>query len=338
MRSPFHIGGETIKAGQRCTVDLPIARLYTRTSMAMPVHVIHGKKKGPALFISAAIHGDEINGVEIIRRLLKLKLMKEIRGTLLAIPVVNVFGFINTSRYLPDRRDLNHFFPGNEKGSLASHLANIFMTEVVGQCQYGIDLHSGSNHRTNLPQIRVTLDCAETKRLAIAFGAPVIINSKLRDNSLRAAVVEKDIPMLLYEAGEALRFDESSIRLGLKGILTVMREIGMLPPGPPRKKKQEPVIVTSTTWLRAPKSGILNSVATIGTSVNKGDVVGTIVDPFGEKERVLVKASRNGVVIGNLNLPLVHKGDALLHLAIIDDNDILEDLAEILPYGYLSDD
>jgi hypothetical protein len=303
--------------------------------MAMPVHVIHSKKDGPTIFISAAIHGDEINGVEIIRRLLKLKLLRNIRGTLLAIPVVNVYGFINTSRYLPDGRDLNRFFPGNEKGSLASHLADVFMTEVVAQCQYGIDLHSGSNHRTNLPQIRVALDCPETERLAKAFGAPVIIDSKLRDKSLRAAVVEKGIPMLLYEAGEALRFHEPSIRLGLNGIITVMREIGMLPAKASRKARQQPVIVKSTTWLRASKSGILKSVATTGTSVIKGDVVATIVDPFGEQEKVLVTASRNGMVIGSLNLPLVHKGDALIHLAIINDDEVLEELAEYILEGDL---
>ena len=330
-RSSFHIGDATIEPGSRQTVDLAIARLYTRTSMSMPVHIVHGKKNGPTLFISAAIHGDELNGVEIIRRLLGLKLLKNMRGTLLAIPIVNVYGFINTSRYLPDRRDLNRSFPGNEKGSLASHLADVFMTEVVNQSQYGIDLHSGSNHRTNLPHIRVSLDCEETSQLAQAFGAPVVINSKLRDNSLRAAVVEKGIPMLLYEAGEALRFHEPSIRLGLKGIIRVMRKIGMLKArSKSRKKIHQPVIVNSNRWRRAPKSGILNWVASVGTSVNKGDLVATIVDPFGDEKTEKITAKSNGIIIANLNLPLVHKGDALLHIALINDEEALEDLAEYI--------
>lgn len=328
MRPAIIIGGEAIKAGCRGTVDLAIARLYTRTSMAMPVHVIHGKKDGPCLFICAAIHGDEINGVEIIRRLLAMKLLSKIRGTLLAIPIVNVYGFINRSRYLPDRRDLNRAFPGSEKGSQASLLADVFMNEVVDKCHYGIDLHSGSNHRANLPHIRVTFDCSESARLAHAFGAPVIINSKLRDNSLRAAVEDKGIPMLLYEAGEALRFHEPSIRLGIKGIIRVMREIGMLPGRSRASSTMQPVTVNRSRWLRAPKSGMVSWLAAIGSTVNKGDVVATIVDPYGEEQMEEVAASRNGVVIANLNLPLVYKGDALLHLALIDDEETLEELAE----------
>ncbi|MDH3347993.1 MAG: succinylglutamate desuccinylase/aspartoacylase family protein, partial [Desulfobulbaceae bacterium] len=239
---PFTIGEAVIQPGQRQTVDLPIARLYTHTAMDMPVHVIHGKKEGPTLFVSAAIHGDEINGVEIVRRLLKLKLTNNIRGTLIAIPIVNVYGFINRSRYLPDRRDLNRSFPGNNKGSLASHLAKVFMTEVVRKCSHGIDIHTGSNHRTNLPQIRVTLGNSETEQLAQAFGAPVILDSRLRDNSLRATVTDLGIPMLLYEGGEGLRFNESAIRVGLKGILAVMREIGMLPKKGTKTVKRESVV------------------------------------------------------------------------------------------------
>ncbi len=327
MRSPIKIGGVTIKAGDRQTVDLPIARLYTHTAMSMPVHVIHGKKDGPTLFVSAAIHGDEINGVEIVRRLLKLKLLSRIRGTLIAIPIVNVYGFINRSRYLPDRRDLNRSFPGNHKGSLASHLAKLFMEEVVDRCTHGIDIHSGSNHRINLPQVRATLDSPETERLAKAFGAPVIINARLRDNSLREAVIDMGIPMILYEGGEGLRFNEPAIKVGTRGILAVMREIGMLPARAPKKKQSEPVIVKSTSWIRSPKSGIIHSSARTGTSVVKGDVIAKVVDPFGEQEDKIV-APKDGIIIGNLNLPLVHKGDALFHIATIGDQEILDELSE----------
>ena len=327
MRDPFVIGDTAIPAGGRQTVDLPIARLYTHTAMSMPVHVIHGKKDGPTLFVSAAIHGDEINGVEIVRRLLRLKLVNSIRGTLIAIPIVNVYGFINRSRYLPDRRDLNRSFPGNHKGSLASHLAKVFMEEVVSKCSHGIDIHTGSNHRTNLPQIRVTLDSPETERLAQAFGAPVVLDSRLRDNSLRATVAEMGIPMLLYEGGEGLRFNEPAIRVGLKGVLAVMRETGMLPRKTKNSAMREAVIVKSTTWIRAPKSGIIRSVARTGVSVTRGERIGYIVDPFGEQEEI-IKSPVDGIIIGNLNLPLVHKGDALFHIASISDQETLDELCE----------
>ncbi|MCW8901464.1 MAG: succinylglutamate desuccinylase/aspartoacylase family protein, partial [Gammaproteobacteria bacterium] len=207
----------TIKPGTRMTIDLPAARLYTHAPMSIPVHVVSGKTTGPRLFLSAAIHGDEINGIEIIRRLLKLPALKRLQGTLIAVPMVNVHGIINHSRYLPDRRDLNRSFPGSEKGPLALRLANLFMKEIVEQSTHGIDLHTGAIHRSNLPQIRANLDNDETEKLARAFDVPVIISSNLRDGSLREAAAEFGIPMLLYEAGEALRFDEVAIRAGVKG-------------------------------------------------------------------------------------------------------------------------
>ncbi|NPE31522.1 succinylglutamate desuccinylase/aspartoacylase family protein [Methanococcoides sp. SA1] len=305
-------------------MDLPVAKLYTHTEMNMPVHVVHGKKDGPVLFVSAAIHGDEINGVEIVRRLLKIKLLKNLKGTLIAIPIVNVFGFINQTRYLPDRRDLNRSFPGSHSGSLAAHLARLFMDEIVGKCTHGIDLHSGSNHRVNLPQIRATLDNPEVERLANAFGAPVIVNARLRDSSLREAVIDMGIPMLLYEGGESLRFNEHPIALGLKGIVSVMREIGMLPKKV-RKKNLQPVVVTATSWVRANKSGIVHSAIPLGTVVKKNQVMACIVDPIGDKEDTLL-APFEGIVIGSLNLPLVHKGDAVFHLASAESR---EDLKEI---------
>ena len=305
-------------------MDLPVAKLYTHTEMNMPVHVVHGKKDGPVLFVSAAIHGDEINGVEIVRRLLKIKLLKNLKGTLIAIPIVNVFGFINQTRYLPDRRDLNRSFPGSHSGSLAAHLARLFMDEIVGKCTHGIDLHSGSNHRVNLPQIRATLDNPEVERLANAFGAPVIVNARLRDSSLREAVIDRGIPMLLYEGGESLRFNEHPIAVGLKGIVSVMREIGMLPKKV-RKKNLQPVVVTATSWVRANKSGIVHSAIPLGTVVKKNQVMACIVDPIGDKEDTLL-APFEGIVIGSLNLPLVHKGDAVFHLASAESR---EDLKEI---------
>ncbi|MFZ8934673.1 MAG: succinylglutamate desuccinylase/aspartoacylase family protein, partial [Bacteriovoracaceae bacterium] len=233
------IGKEKVLRGQRKKVLVESAALYDYTKLNIPIEVVRGNSKGPVLFISAAIHGDEINGTEIIRRILKRVKIKNLCGTLIAIPVVNVFGFNNKSRYLPDRRDLNRSFPGNSKGSLAGRLAKIFMTEVVSNCSHGIDLHTGSIHRTNLPQIRACLDDENTKILAEGFGVPVIINSKLRDGSLREAARKKNVSMLLFEGGQALRFEENIIRVGLRGCFSVMKSIGMIKSKPSFKKKPE---------------------------------------------------------------------------------------------------
>ena len=312
---PFEINGVHVEPGQRVGIDLPVARLYTHTSLAMPVQVVHGKLQGPCLFVSAAIHGDELNGVEVIRRLLQQAALKRLRGTLIAIPIVNIHGFLDRSRYLPDRRDLNRSFPGSGKGSLAARIAKLFMTEVVARCGYGIDLHTGAIHRENIPQIRANMDDAETERLARAFGVPVLINSTLRDGSLRMAAAEQGVTMLLYEAGEALRFDEVSIRAGLKGVLNVMRELGMLPA---RKRKttglKPPLIARSSFWVRAPESGILRTLVPLGTRVEKSGLLAIVADPFGEAE-IEVRARHEGIVIGRSQLPLVHQGEALYHLA-----------------------
>lgn len=316
---PLFINGIEILAGTRTTIDLPAARLYTHAPMSIPVQVISGKKSGPRLFLSAAIHGDEINGIEIIRRLLKLPALKRLRGTIIAVPMVNVHGIINHSRYLPDRRDLNRSFPGSEKGPLALRLANLFMKEIVEKSTHGIDLHTGAIHRSNLPQIRANLDDEETEKLAMAFDVPVIISSNIRDGSLREAASEFGIPMLLYEAGEALRFDEVAIRAGVKGIINVMRTLEMLPPSRRKSKKHiEPVVARSSSWVRAPDSGILRAMVPLGGRVKKNTLLGIVADPFGEKE-VKVETPYSGIVIGRTNLPLVNEGDALYHIARFED-------------------
>lgn len=313
------INGITIKAGSRTTIELPAGRLYTHAPMTIPVHVVSGKKAGPRLFLSAAIHGDEINGIEIIRRLLKLPALKRLRGTIIAVPMVNVHGIINHSRYLPDRRDLNRSFPGSEKGPLALRLANLFMKEIVEQSTHGIDLHTGAIHRSNLPQIRANLDDEETEKLARAFDVPVMISSNEPDGSLRGAASECGIPMLLYEAGEALRFDEVSIRAGVKGIINVMRALDMLPPSRTKHHQHvEPVIARSSFWVRAPDSGILRSMVPLGGRVKKNTLLGVIADPFGEKE-FSIETPYSGIVIGRTNLPLVNEGDALFHIARFED-------------------
>jgi len=314
MGASIRINGIDVLPGNRETIDLPVAKLYTHTMLAMPLHVVNGKRSGPRLFVSGAIHGDELNGVEIIRRLLKLPILNRLRGALIAIPIVNVHGFLDRSRYLPDRRDLNRSFPGHERGSLASRVANLFMEEIVAQCTHGIDLHTGGLHRSNLPQVRANLDDDETTRLAKAFGTPVLINANIRDGSLRQAAAEQGIPMLLYEAGEALRFDEVSIRAGVNGIINVMRALDMLPASRKRKKPYNPVIARASNWVRSPESGILRAMVALGTQVEKDTLLGVVADPFGERE-VEVRAPYKGIIVGRSNLPLVHEGEALFHLA-----------------------
>ncbi len=314
MRQALRIADNTIEPGQRLTLDLPFARLYTHTEMTIPLHVIHSRKTGPTMFISAAIHGDEIVGVEIIRRLLQLKALQRLRGTLIAIPIVNVYGFLNQSRYSPDRRDLNRFFPGTETGSLTSRLAALFTTEIVDKCTHGIDLHTGSNHRANLPQIRAYLDNPETEHLACTFGAPVILDADLLPGSLRQTGKDRGVKMLLYEAGEVLRFDETAIRIGLRGIVSVMRAIHMLPPRKDQPATFKPIIARSSTWVRAPLSGLLQTRVRLGDAVKANAVMGQVSDPFGDEQHDVV-ASATGTVIGRLRLPLVHRGDALFHIA-----------------------
>ncbi len=313
---PITIGDEIIRPGDNKLVLLPVTVLYTSNPVEMPVHVISGKRSGPRLFVSAAIHGDELNGIEIIRRLLNSAALKQLRGTLIAVPIVNIFGVLNHSRYLPDRRDLNRSFPGSEQGSLTARLAHLFMSEIVAKCTHGIDLHTGALHRDNLPQIRAHMDDEETARLAHTFGVPVVLNSELRDGSLRQTADESGIKMLLYEAGEALRFDEVSIRVGVAGILNVMRALGMLPTRQKKttKPKPESIIARSSSWVRAPQGGIFRSYVRLGERVEKQQVLGMVSDPMGMEEWPIISAY-TGIIIGRTNLPLVNEGDALFHVA-----------------------
>lgn len=319
MAEAVCIYGESIPPGSSVTLELQLPALYTRTHMTMPVHVKRGKRAGPCLFVCAAVHGDELNGVEIIRRLMKRRALSRIRGTIIAVPMVNVYGVIDRSRYLPDRRDLNRSFPGSGHGSLASRLADLFMNEIVAHCTHGIDLHTGAVHRGNLPQLRGNLDDEETLRLARLFGVPVLIDADMRDGSLREAAASRGIPMLLYEAGEALRFDELCIRAGVQGIFNVMRGLDMLPPARGRKRPvREPFVARSSTWVRAPASGIFLGTVALGAHVKKNELLGTIAEPLGDTASE-IRASRSGIVIGRSSLPMVLEGEALFHIASFED-------------------
>ena len=329
---PITIGDTQIKPGQRTRVDLPVADLYTTTSLSMPVEVVCGRREGPVLFVCAAIHGDELNGVEIIRRLLNRKSIKSIRGTLVAVPIVNVHGFLDQSRYLPDRRDLNRSFPGSPRGSIAARLAHLFMTEIVAKADYGIDLHTGAVNRSNLPQIRANLDDNKTLQLAKAFGVPVMINADLRDGSLRACASDLGLPMLLYEAGEALRFNETGIRAGVRGIVNVMNKIGMvtttaIKASAKSKSRVKSVVAHSTRWVRAGASGIVTAAAPVGDRVRKGEKLAAITAPLGGKQE-FVTAPFDGIIIGRSNSPLAHEGDALFHVAQFADVPSVENIVE----------
>ena len=332
---PLVIDGTKITAGRRVRLEMPVAKLYTDTDICIPVEVIRGKKDGPTLFVSAAIHGDELNGIEIIRRLIQLKTLRITNGTLIMVPMINVYGVLNQSRYMPDRRDLNRCFPGSDKGSLAARVADKFLDEIVKHCDYGIDLHTGAVHRSNLPQIRANLKDEETLSLAEKFGVPVMINSVLRDGSLREAATSMGCKVLLYEAGQALRFDELSIRAGIRGIINILGHLGMTSKRS-RRKIQSPFRANTSSWIRASASGIVKNLKHLGDKVSKGEAMANIGDPFGivlDK----VRAPRSGIIIGKQNIPLVQEGDAMFHIAFFDDEpqDVQETIetmqVELLP-------
>ncbi|WP_119271385.1 succinylglutamate desuccinylase/aspartoacylase family protein [Taklimakanibacter deserti] len=315
---PFHLGTTTLQPGERKTVDLPISALSNHTPLTLPVHAIHGEKAGPVLFLSAVVHGDEILGAEIVRRVIRHRAVHDLAGTLLAVPVVNAFGLISHSRYMPDRRDLNRSFPGSDHGSLASIVADLFMREVVLRSDYGIDLHTAALHRTNLPQIRIAPGEPDLLQMAEAFGPPVILISKLREGTLRQCARDRGVKVLLYEGGEALRFDEIAIRAGVIGILRVMKWLAMIAPANIARSKVPPAISTSSAWLRAPEGGLLRAAPLAGDRVEKGEAIGEISDPFGERA-VQVISPEDGIVIGRTNLPIVNRGDALFHIARVKD-------------------
>ncbi|QDF76961.1 MULTISPECIES: succinylglutamate desuccinylase/aspartoacylase family protein [Shewanella] len=312
MNSALTIAGIDILPGTEQQLELPVASLYTDTQVSIPVHVIRAKKDGPKVFVSAAVHGDELNGIEIIRRLIQSKL-KLLKGTLILVPMVNVYGVLNQSRYMPDRRDLNRCFPGSPKGSLAGRVAHTFLNSIVQHCDYGIDLHTGAIHRSNLPQIRANLDDEQTLALAQAFGVPVLLNANVRDGSLRESAVNKGTRVLLYEAGQALRFDELSIQTGERGILNVLSSLGLVRKRRLRKKI-EPFIANRSDWTRASVSGFVCEFAKLGAHVEKGEVLAEINSPLGELIQSVV-SNRAGIVIGKQNIPLVLEGDAMFHVA-----------------------
>lgn len=328
------IAGTHISPGERRCVMIPLPNLYHSEPVLMPTHVIAGLEPGPTLLITAAIHGDEINGTEIVRRLLKLRFMKSLKGTLIAVPVVNVYGYLYQSRYLMDRRDLNRSFPGSSSGSIAARLAKLLVNELILQASHLIDLHTGALHRSNMPQIRASLNNQETLELAKIFDASVIIDSRERDGSLRQMASDLKKPFLLYEVGEALRFDDHGIKIGVRGIVNVMRHLGMLETIKREASTSKAPIISSTHWIRAEISGNLQSYKRLGESVAKGEVIGIISNPFDLSVQE-IKSPYKGVVIGYCKLPPVHEGQALFHIGLLEQPQVnhvqIHQLEDLIP-------
>ena len=306
------MGDVTVLPGRKIQIELPFAKVVTGATESLPVKVINGRSAGPNVWLSAAIHGDELNGIQIIRRVIKELDAKMLRGAVIAVPIVNPLGFITQSRYLPDRRDLNRSFPGSARGSTASRLAHLFMEQVVDQCSVGIDLHTATNHRINHPQLRANLDDPTTLELARAFAAPFSIHARLRDGSLRQAAAERDKTVLLYEAGQAHRFDDDAIEIGVVGVMRTLRALGMIDVRLPRVRQTR--LIRRTRWVRARRGGIADIQVALGQHVVNGETLASISDAFGMRP-TQVKASETGWVIAQSLRPLVNSGDSLVHIA-----------------------
>jgi predicted deacylase len=315
-RESFVLGKTEVAPGARGRADLQIGELYDRSPLGIAVHVLHGAYPGPTLFVSAGIHGDELLGFVVVRRVLEKLDPAAISGTVLAIPFVNHLGLLHGTRELPDGRDLNRSFPGSKNGSLAARFARSFLREIAMRCTHGIDLHTAGMHRDNLPQIRADLADPETMRLARAFGAPIIIHAGLRDGSLRQAAGARGVSTLLYEAGEPLRHDEDCVRVGFEGVMRVMTALGMVD----RRlyKVSTPLVSWGTAWVRSPRSGYFIPSVDLGDRVRRGAAIGALemrAGPGEVSDRLVVNSRGAGLVIGITRNPLVHVGDPLVHVA-----------------------
>lgn len=308
----IHINGVSILPGQQQKISISIARLPSHTLIDLPVFVYHARKPGPVLLLTAGIHGDEINGIEVVRRMILNKQLMPERGCVIAIPLVNVYGFIHNSRSLPDGKDLNRCFPGGPRGSLARRIAHILMTEIVPNIDFGVDFHTGGSRITNYPQVRAVLNDPVNKELGLAFGAKFIINSNFIDKSFRKEAYKAGKNILVFEGGESLRLDEYAIQEGIDGVCRLMHHLKM-------KKinimERTSTIISERSWVRARISGIFNSLVNYGAAVTRGQPIASVADPYG-KSRINIKSPVTGFVVGVNNMPVVNAGDALMHLAV----------------------
>jgi len=310
--------GHAISNGKGVQLNLDIAKLHTRTKIQVPIIVERAKKDGPTLLITAGIHGNEINGIEIVRQLISKKFNKPEFGMIICIPVVNVFGFLNQKRQFPDGRDLNRVFPGSPRGSLASRFAYHIIKEIAPLVDYCIDYHTGGDGRFNIPQIRINEADKESLKLAKIFRPRFIVQTGHRDKSFRATLHKLEKKVLLFEGGKSLHIDDKVTKSGVAGALRVMQHLGM------RNFSKElelmenrlirPKIITKSSWVRAKYSGMFHPFVRLGSKVKKGDVLGSISDPFGYFERN-IKALFPGYVICINQSPIVNQGDGIIHIS-----------------------
>lgn len=310
MSDFLEINGEKIGRGEDKKLNLRIARLPTYTNIDLPVRVIRSENPGPIVLLTGGLHGDEINGIEIVRRLLSNKLLKLEKGSVVAIPLMNIYGFIQNVRGVPDGKDINRSFPGSKTGSLAKLVAYTIMKKIIPIIDVGIDFHTGGSSRSNFPQIRCVLNIEQNLELAKAFAPPVIIHSGLIDKSFRKAAYKKGKHILVYETGESLRFDQNGIQEGINGTLRLMQHLKMIKEAPEPHSSE---IYENSVWVRASFAGLYHSKIKLGDFIEKGMNLGSITDPFGNEKKIL-KSKYEGRVIGFNNCPVVHKGDALLHI------------------------
>lgn len=308
------INGIEIKTGEQKSVTVNIARLPSHTSIDIVINVARSKQEGPVLLLMGGLHGDEINGVEIIRRIIDRQLNIPDIGTVICIPILNIYGFIHFSRFVPDGKDVNRSFPGNKNGSLAARIAYYLMNAIIPQITYGVDFHTGGDDRSNFPQIRCVMRDEVNRQLAGAFHAPFTIDAPYRPKSLRQSAAKLGKNIIVYEGGESSRFDEFAIEEGINGTMRLMKFLGMKSEAPAPELNNK--IVTSSSWVRAKSSGVFVSKVKYGDYVSQNSVVGTISDPFGEFQQNL-KTPHSGFVIGLNHQPLVHQGDALLHIGVV---------------------
>lgn len=313
-KNNLHILGHTLFPGTKTRINFNTAKHFTSGSVEVPVIVERAKKPGPIVLITGGIHGDEINGVEIVRQLISRKINKPKRGTIICIPVINIFGFLQLQREFPDGRDLNRMFPGSKNGALASRFAYQFTQEILPVADYCLDFHTGGASRFNAAQIRIDKNNTENLNLANAFNAPFTIYSKTIAKSYREACAKKEIPVLLFEGGKSLDNNPDIAQIGVDGTIRVLHYLNMLSPNVPLPEETTNTILISTTkWIRAKYSGLLHIKTPIGKQVEKGEHIATITDPYGSFNHK-VKAPNKGYIININQAPLVYQGDAIFHI------------------------
>jgi predicted deacylase len=314
--SSIKIDRYSIKEGSNSFIELYIARLPSGTEIHLPIHIFRSKVKGPTILLSGGLHGDEVNGIEIVRRMVSGKSFTKLKcGSIIAMPIINIFGFLNFSRDVPDGKDVNRSFPGNESGSLASLVAYTISTHILPNIDFGIDFHTGGSSRTNFPQVRISDKDKLGQDVAQRFQAPYTLRSPLIEGSLRKCAFDMGKSIVVYEGGESMRFSETAIEEAIRGTYRVLHSFNMISGSSKPKKPTQ--FFNSSKWLRAEMAGLFRSLKKSGQKVNQGDVLGIISDVAGQYQ-ISVDCPENGYIVGHNNTPVVHKGDALFHIGITD--------------------